>query len=709
MECHVDSPIYDEIMEECNELEPVILKLVQPKAVLAFTIIDEEYEKNLLPLGSPVLYAISTVGNLVSELSNDYFSEGEYVKGMLTDIMADVCLFSLEEELQARIRALCEEQNIGIRHRYEAPTDVPMVVQKIAYEKTKAKENLGITITSGFMLNPVKSNCQVFGISEDPKQFQLEHDCRSCSQYACPIRNVPPVILQVTSSKNNRQIMCKEDETILESLIRNGIYFSAVCGGRGTCGKCKIQVLEGHIERTKADVQFFSQEELECGYRLACRAIPKENCIIQIEEQETDGFEILSDYKQQDQKVIVKQNAEYKIAVDIGTTTIAISLVEAGSRQSIYTYTAINQQRSYGADVINRIQASNDGKREALQTSIQGDLWKGLQDIIKQCNIKAEQIQEIAIAGNTTMGHLLLGFDCKTLGEFPFKPVEIGFIEKSGRQLFENMELSKTIITLLPGISTFVGGDIVSGLYYCGFHENEKICLLIDLGTNGEMAIGNNEKILTTSTAAGPAFEGGNITWGTGSIQGAICNVDLQSEPFNILTIGNKAPIGICGTGVIELTAELLKEELIDETGLLEEPYFEHGFVLAKTDGGEELVFTQKDIREIQLAKAAIRAGVETLIKRYNINYGQIDNVYLAGGFGFKMNVEKAIAIGMFPQEFSGKIEAIGNSSLGGAVKYLGEANAKEELARLINISSEINLSNDKDFNEYYMNHMFFE
>ena len=231
---------------------------------------------------------------------------------------------------------------------------------------------------------------------------------------------------------------------------------------------------------------------------------------------------------------------------------------------------------------------------------------------------------------------------------------------------------------------------------------------MIDLGTNGEMGIGNRNKILVTSTAAGPAFEGGNITWGTGSIQGAICNVDLKDNQLNIRTIGDTEPVGICGTGVIETAAELVKAKLIDETGLMAEEYFEDGYPLAKTAKGELIVFTQKDIRELQLAKSAIRAGVETLILRYGVNYNQIDKVYLAGGFGFKMDMEKAVAIGLLPEELRGKMEAVGNSSLGGAVKYLTEETSRAFLEHIVMVSSEIDLANDITFNDFYMKYMFF-
>jgi uncharacterized 2Fe-2S/4Fe-4S cluster protein (DUF4445 family) len=232
---------------------------------------------------------------------------------------------------------------------------------------------------------------------------------------------------------------------------------------------------------------------------------------------------------------------------------------------------------------------------------------------------------------------------------------------------------------------------------------------LIDLGTNGEMAIGNRDRILVTSTAAGPAFEGGNISCGMGSVKGAICSVNIADGNVSCGTIGDKAPIGLCGTGVIETVYELMKNELIDETGMLDEDYFDDGFVLAKTPEGEDISFTQKDVREIQLAKSAVRAGMETLILRFGVGYEDIDRVFLAGGFGYKMNLEKAIGIGLLPEELRDKISAVGNSSLGGAVVYLTEEDAPQRIEHIVELSEEISLATDKDFNQFYTDYMFFE
>jgi uncharacterized 2Fe-2S/4Fe-4S cluster protein (DUF4445 family) len=294
------------------------------------------------------------------------------------------------------------------------------------------------------------------------------------------------------------------------------------------------------------------------------------------------------------------------------------------------------------------------------------------------------------------------------LGEYPFTPVNIDLIEGTYKEILADDYLQASM-RIVPGISTFVGGDITAGLFSCNVDQQEEYSLLIDLGTNGEMALGNKDKIIVTSTAAGPAFEGGNIEWGVGSLEGAIAGVKIVDGKAEVRTIGDKAPIGICGTGVIETVAELIKAELVDETGCLDDDYFDEGYPLAETENGEEIVFTQQDVREVQLAKAAVRAGIETLFLRYGITKEQISHVYLAGGFGFKLDCQKAVEIGMIPAELAERIEAVGNSSLGGAIKCLLSEEGWMRVERIGKASEEINLSADKDFNQFYMDYMYLE
>ena len=512
-------------------------------------------------------------------------------------------------------------------------------------------------------------------------------------------------IVSVFRNGETTKIAAEAGESLLQLLVKNGVYISAACGGAGKCGKCKVRFMEHPTPITADDEVCLSKEELEDGWRLSCLSYPEADCLVEVASDDESDFAIVSDY--QDQKKHVDDITEdaYDIAIDIGTTTIAINLIGKTSKEVCRTHTTINRQRAYGADVISRIQASVDGKGPELRESIQNDLLDG---------ISPSLVDRIAIAGNTTMGHLLMGYSCESLGVFPFTPVNIGTIYVTFAELFagaakEETGFEQAKIVLLPGISTFVGADISAGMLSCNMDQTEGPCLLLDLGTNGEMAIGKAGNYMVTSTAAGPAFEGGNISCGMGAVKGAISGVTIENGKVTLETIGDRPPVGLCGTGVLETVYELLQDELIDETGVLDDEYFDDGFELAKTPEGEPISFTQQDIREIQLAKSAVRAGLETLLLRYGVTYDDIEKVFLAGGFGYRIDLEKTIGIGLIPEELRDKIEAVGNSSLGGAGKFLMEADAQERINKMMEECAEVALSTDKDFIQFYTDYMFFE
>lgn len=733
IDCREDSPVYGEMLEVYEELLPTALELAEGRCIFGTGEIAGEDAAGDCPAGTRVLYVISTVGKKLSGLGSELFAKGDYVRGLMADAMADACLFSLEEEWQEAVRQFCAEHGLGIEKRLEAPVGLPMSVQKTAYMCLDAGQELDMGITSGYMYDPVKSACYVLVLSDDPERFLAQHDCRNCDRTDCRARKVRPVLVTVCSEEGHRQITCEEGESILAAYRRQGGYMSAVCGGKGSCGKCKIRLVSGSLAVTPADRKAFGERELQEGYRLSCLAYPQGDCVVELCFQDESEFQAVDQFALrteggEDTSADIRSDigadteaearpdigpdgmnpAGFGIAVDIGTTTMAAQLVNLESGEILASCSAVNRQRSFGADVISRIEAANGGNGGELQTLVRADIASMAQTLLKQADVDGAAVKRVMIAGNTTMGHLLMGYPCDTLGVYPFTPVEIGVIRDSYRNIIGSGEVDCETV-LLPGISTFVGGDIVSGLYACGFFETDKVNLLVDLGTNGEMAIGCRNRLLVTSTAAGPAFEGGNISCGVGSIPGAICHVHMESEyQVDTETIGDCPPVGICGTGVIEITSELLKLGLIDETGLLDEEYFEEGFPLAAAPDGSHIVFTQKDVREIQLAKSAVRAGVETLVRRYGVSYDEIGHVYLAGGFGFKMDRDAAVAAGLFPEELKSRITAVGNSSLAGAVRALRERHWEETLRQLTGVSEEIALSNDVDFNELYMTYMMF-
>lgn len=501
-------------------------------------------------------------------------------------------------------------------------------------------------------------------------------------------------------------LKAEDGESILDALKREDVSIGAVCGGNGSCGKCKIRVINGRSEITEQDRRHFSVNELEAGMRLACFAHPAEEVRIEILFESGEEFSVVTGKSRESGKAAA-ENA-YGIAVDIGTTTIAMHLVGLESGRIIKTYTALNSQRRYGADVISRIKAALEGAGEELRSLIRRDLSYGIRQLAGSARIDRKAVSRVSVAGNTTMIHLLMGYDCSGLGACPFTPVTLEMIEGDYKSMLGDDFLDADVC-VLPGISAFVGGDIVSGLYEIDMDRRDGTVLLIDLGTNGEIALGSCGRILAASTAAGPAFEGGNIRCGTGSVAGAISGVSINGDGVRIKTIGKRQPVGICGTGVIEAVAELAGRGIIDETGRLCGRYFAGGYPLAKAADGADILLDQKDIRQVQLAKAAVRAGIETLLLRCHVRKEDVSGVYLAGGFGLYLDSEKAARIGMLPKELAHKMRAVGNSSLDGAVKCLLCRDGKERLRKIAESAREINLSADPDFNRFYVEYMYFE
>lgn len=528
--------------------------------------------------------------------------------------------------------------------------------------------------------------------------------------------------IKIWSNNQIQQIECNEEENLLDAMRRQGIPYYSDCGGRGSCGKCKIKITSGTAEPGSEDLKKISAREQGEGYRLACRTFPKGELEIELAAYD-ERLEAVVTAKDLNPYYPIKYSMEeaYAIAIDLGTTTLAFQIVNCHTGAILASLSSMNPQRRLGADVISRMKASNDGRSEQLRQLILEALLEGIEQLSKEASISVEKLRHITIAGNTTMIHLLMGYSCEGLGKYPFQPVRLDKIQEEFSEFFGQVwrqrrslsqdnavdEHVKAEVTVLPGISAFVGSDIVAGLGLCGFDYRKEICLFLDLGTNGELAIGNRDRLLVTSTAAGPAFEGGNISIGMGSVPGAISKVSISDGTIHLETIGGQKPIGLCGTGVIEICSELLSSKIMDATGLLREDYFEEGFPISQEDG-RQLRFLQRDIRELQLAKAAIRAGIELLIKSYGCTYEAIDKVYLAGGFGYVLPVDKAVHIGLLPEQLKEKIVSIGNSSLAGAIRYAIDQEFPVRLDRLVGMAQEIHIANQEEFQELYIQYMNF-
>lgn len=496
------------------------------------------------------------------------------------------------------------------------------------------------------------------------------------------------------------------NDTALDVLRRDGVFLCADCGGQGSCGKCRIKLLgaEQCTDITVAEKKVLSEKELADGIRLAC-------CfkIGEIQDRIEDGIEVEIpnrslihdtydndfDGSAQDETaagpVVISKLEPLRpseiIVVDYGTTMISGAIVDLNlgvtSEASV-----INHQKSYGADVISRIRAANDGYREELRHVSEDDL----SELAIRLGKDPDRARYI-ISGNTVMGHLISGFSCKGLGEYPYTPVDISLRRD------EN-------ITFLPGISAFVGADIVSGICASSLDQAPDPWLYVDIGTNGEMALGTGSRVLTASAPAGPAFEGGGLSCGIPAIPGAVSGVVLAGSkpiPTIIENSQNPHPAGICGSGVVDIAAELVRNRLIDENGTFIPEYREEGFQVA----GDVLI-TQKDIREIQKAKAAIRAGIETLIAKSDLKARDIKKLVIAGSFGSSINMDNAAKIGLIPRELLPVSATAGNASLTGATLYALDTGFGARLEKLAKSAETVELADTPKFGAKYISYMVF-
>ena len=536
-------------------------------------------------------------------------------------------------------------------------------------------------------------------------------------------------------------------ETLLMRLIRAGYYVDAPCGGKGTCGRCRVRFVSEAPQPTANERRLLTEEERSSGVRLACEVRVEEACSLQLpvsREQEIDvlvtadaadgaipsqtvdegipGQTAGNIHGQRDCVAMHSREDAAKIwghsgkkrcgaAVDIGTTTLAATLYDLTDRKRIAAASSVNHQRAYGADVLSRIQAANEGAAEELRLSICRDIDALLAGLVADAGIPDDAVEELVIVGNTTMCHLLRGLSCAGLGAAPFTPEDLSLWEGSGAELALSDRWSVSV-TILPGISAFVGADIVAGIYVLEM-DRKKNALLLDIGTNGEMAAGGADGFLVTSAAAGPVFEGGNISCGVAGVPGAVTNLVLERDPaaiggirtVELSTIAGETPIGLCGTGIIDAVGEAVRLGLIDENGTFEEPWFTDGMPVAEG----RFRFRQEDVRQVQMGKAAIRAGIETLLAEYG--GGDPEEILIAGGFGCRMDEEQTIRIGLFPEQFRGHITMIGNSALAGAQRYLldDRTAAKQRLASITGHAQELSLAMHPKFNELYLDEMFFD
>lgn len=480
-----------------------------------------------------------------------------------------------------------------------------------------------------------------------------------------------------------------EDGTLLkDSVEKYGIDFP--CGGKGVCGNCHIELLEGNLEISDKQKEILIKKGLQGErWRLSCLCHVHNDIRIKIPKRKQI---ILSDNKPTTHRE-VKGHA---IAIDLGSTTIVAQLIDRQSGNVVNSISEINSQNSYGADIISRISYAMISQDHAwrLTNTIREQIKRMIETLTQNANIY--DIHKIAIVGNSVMHHLFCNLDITPLSSYPFQSEHNESIEFTPNQLQWNLPKSCRII-FMPNISHFVGSDILAGIYHLGLHKTEKYNALIDLGTNGEIVIGNKNKLLCTSTAAGPAFEGINIINGMRAVSGAICHIDTETGKIKV--IGDIQPTGICGSGLIETIHYKLKQGEITSDGRINNDKTSLSII-------DNINLFDKDIREFQLAKAAIATGFELLVKQLGITTNDIEHVFIGGGLGNYLNINKALELGLIKDIKEKSISKAGNSALAGCKEFSFDI-AEIEATKILSIISHYSLETDPNFQDSYCMNLF--
>ena len=511
---------------------------------------------------------------------------------------------------------------------------------------------------------------------------------------------------------------------LLEALVKEGVLLDNPCNGNGTCGKCKVK-LGGISHSSNEDLKHLSSKEINSGIRLACRVTVEEDIFVEI-EMTSSNYRILEkglmprfDYHP---SVTIVGDKKYGLAVDIGTTTIVMSLIDLITGNEIATTSLLNSQKKYGQDVLTRISYVLDNEIGSLdmKDSIVDTLNEMISTLVTDADIDKFQIVDMAISANTTMLHFLLGEDVSGIGRAPYKP---SFVESKtllatdvGIKINED-----AYIYCLPSVSGYIGSDIVAGCLVSDLAASDETTLFIDIGTNGELVLCYDNRLLSCSCAAGPALEGMNISAGIKAQEGAIEECKISKETIELSTIGDSKPIGICGSGILAIVRELIHHDIITKRGTflklsdLDNTDYRKKYLDLE---GKKRVFrlaesglkvTQSDIRQVQLAKGAIMSGIKVLCERSGIIISEISRVIIAGQFGSHLSESSLIGTGLLPVSTKGKIEYLGNTSKSGAYMALMSTYMRSQMEELASAVDCFELSDVEDYDRIFAKSLLFD
>lgn len=478
-------------------------------------------------------------------------------------------------------------------------------------------------------------------------------------------------------------------------LFEQGVEFP--CGGRGRCKGCRVKVLAGELPATDEDRALLTSDELAQGWRLSCRATARANLRLELGQWEAA---ILAD----DTVVEVVPQPGLGIAFDLGTTTVVGQLLDRERGQVLAVRSGLNAQARHGADVMSRVDfAVHHGGAEALRELIRRQLGGLVEDLFRAARRSPEELRQVIVVGNTVMHHLFAGVDLAPMARHPFDPEDPGLQEFAASAL--GWPGLAATVHFLPCLGGFVGSDLLAGVLATRLCESERPVALIDLGTNGEIVVGNRERILCASTAAGPAFEGARIAMGMRAATGAISEVAWQEpkagEEGRLVcrVLGDAAARGLCGSGLVDAVAVGLDRRWINSRG---------GMAPTEMPLAPPVVLRQRDVRELQLAKGAIAAGLRILASRWGTTVDDLETIFLAGAFGNYINRVSARRIGLLPGGAE-SVVASGNTALLGAKLALFRPDTEDRhYVDLLRRVEHVALNEDPEFQDRYVEEMSF-
>jgi uncharacterized 2Fe-2S/4Fe-4S cluster protein (DUF4445 family) len=513
-----------------------------------------------------------------------------------------------------------------------------------------------------------------------------------------------------------RRTKIRQGQTLLDAAQSAGVGLASVCGGVGTCEECRVRLASGKLTSpTLVEEAALSAADLAAGYRLACQAEPLSDVKLDIPPESLTSAQRLQ-VEGLETRIAVNPTVHtpgaYGLAVDIGTTKLAAYLVRLETGKTVAKVGAMNPQIAYGEDVISRIGFA--GRKPAgakiLQKVLVETLNKLILELCAEAQVSPDSVLDAVLVGNTAMHHLFAGLPVEQLGHAPFSPAGTRAMTIPAGELGLNLGPG-ALAYLPPVIAGYVGADHIAMLLATEAWKSPRNVIALDIGTNTEISLVSNGRVTCCSCASGPAFEGAHIREGMRAAPGAIERARWSDGKILWQSIGDLPPVGICGSGILDVVAALQDGRLVKKTGVMQTGSTS-GLVLvpaAQTGLGRDLIVTRKDVHEIQLAKSAIRVGVEILLKNAGLAFTDLDEFIVAGAFGTYLDLRSAVSIGMFPPLPLERFRQVGNAAGVGAKQMLVSQDKRREAEAIAGQIGYVELTSQAAFTPLFMEHLCFE